>query len=528
VGIGSSGANYPEIRLVILSKLRPAWTGFLSKIGNIAWAFFLVSLPITSFPFFPSGVGGETLVRPLAVYPLLLLILLVTLPRLLRRPTPMTFLPLLAFVLVCVASTSLSLLQGIEPTLGISQGSRLVRALATLGIGVAIFFTVVLWPESFADLRYSLRWLYTGFGLALFWGTLQAIYVVRFSLNWFDLLGRVHQYISIRPLFTNRISGLTYEPNWFAEQISFLLLPWLLGAVLSSYSVFKWRWRRITIEMFLLGWTVLLLPFTYSRAGLFILLVLIFIGVLFFRGQGKVSSTEKRGVWKVVAIRLMAGISTVLVLAGLIYFAGSKNPFFARLWEYWQNQPQTTYGTRLGGYIEYMGFGPRFLYWETAYRIYEDYPVLGIGLGNYAFYFSQYLPDQSLATMPEVLRLLVPEPDRDRLITTKNFPARILAETGFLGMATFIAFLLAVLGCSLYLFFSPGKETRYWSKAGILGLIAFTMVSFSFDSFAIPNMWVVFGLITAAAHVHYRRSSPIESAVIQTPSALPTNSQVEK
>jgi hypothetical protein len=513
---------------VSLTNWGPAWSGFLPKVGKTSWAFFLVSLPVTSFPFFPSGVGGDTLVRPLAVYPLLLLILLVTLPRLLRRPTPTTFLPLLAFVFVCVASTSLSLLQGIEPTLGISLGSRLVRTLATLGIGVAIFFTVVLWPETLADLRYSLRWIYTGFGLALFWGTMQAIYVVRFSPTWFDLLGRVHQYISIRPLFANRISGLTYEPNWFAEQISFLLLPWLLGAVLTGYSAFNWRWRRITIEMILLGWSVILLPFTYSRAGLFILLILIFIGVLFFRERGKVTSPEKRDVWKVVAIRLMTGISTVLVLVGLIYFAGSKNPFFARLWEYWQNQPQTTYGTRLKGYIEYMGFGPRVLYWETAYRIYEDYPVLGIGLGNYAFYFSQYLPAQSLATMPEVLRLLVPEPDRDRLITTKNFPARILAETGFVGMATFIAFLLAVLGCSLYLLFSPGKETRFWSTAGILGLIAFTMVSFSFDSFAIPNMWVVFGLITAAAHVHRRTSSSIEAAVIQAPSALPTNLQVEQ
>lgn len=511
-----------------LTSWGSAWSGVLPRVGKISWAFFLVSLPVTSFPFFPSGIGGDTLVRPLAVYPLLLLIILVTLPRLLRRPTPTTILPLLAFVLVCVASTSLSLLQGIEPTLGISLGPRLVRTLATLGIGIAIFFTVVLWPETFEDLRFSLRWIYTGFGLALFWGTLQAIYVVRFSPTWFDLLGRAHQYISIRPLFTNRISGLTYEPNWFAEQISFLLLPCLLGAVLSGYSVFKWRWRRITVEWILLGWAVLLLPFTYSRAGLFILLVLIFIGVLFFRERGTASFTEKKVVWKVVATRLIAGTSTVLVLAGLIYFAGSKNPFFARLWEYWQNQPQTNYASRLGGYIEYMGFGPRFLYWEAAYRIYEDYPVLGIGLGNYAFYFNEYLPEQSLATMPEVLRLLVPEPDRDRLITTKNFPARILAETGFVGMATFTAFLLAVLGCGLYLLFSPGKENRYWGSAGILGLIAFAMVSFSFDSFAIPNMWIVFGLITAAAQVHRRGSSPVVGVVIEPPSTLPPNSQVEK
>jgi hypothetical protein len=32
----------------------------------------------------------------------------------------------------------------------------------------------------------------------------------------------------------------------------------------------------------------------------------------------------------------------------------------------------------------------------------------------------------------------------------------------------------------------------------MLSMIAFGLVANSFDSFAIPNMWVVFGLITAA------------------------------
>jgi len=461
---------------------------------------------VTSFPFFPSGIGGDTLVRPLAVYPLLLLVVLVTLPRLAKRPLPSTFLPLLVFILVCLASTSMAVLQGIEPTLGVSLAPRALRTLVTLAIGIAIYFTVVLWPESIEDLRFSLRWLYAGFGLALFWGTLQAVYVIRFIPAWFDLLSRAQEYISYQTLFTTRISGLTYEPNWFAEQISFLLLPWLLGAVLSGYSVFRWRWHWLTVEWLLLAWALFVLPFTYSRAGLLIMLVVIFFGVVFFRQRRKVVLTDRTKVIKTIGVRLITGTSVVVILAGFIYFAGANNPFFARLWEYWQQQPYTSFSRQLKGYVEYMGFGPRFFYLETAYRIYEDYPVLGIGLGNYAFYFEEYLPIRSLATMPEVLRLLVPEPGRDRLITTKNFPVRLLAETGLLGTATFAAFVIAVLGCSLYLQFSPGIDSRYWSTAGFLGLLAFTLVAFSFDSFAIPNMWVVFGLITAAAHVQRKNS----------------------
>jgi hypothetical protein len=144
---------------------------------------------------------------------------------------------------------------------------------------------------------------------------------------------------------------------------------------------------------------------------------------------------------------------------------------------------------------------------ETAYQVYDDYPILGVGLGNYAFYFNEKLPDRPLAAIPEVLRLVVPEAGNSRLITPKNLILRVMAETGMLGLATFIAFIMAILGCALYLWFSPNLEVKFWGVGGILGLIAFGLVAFSFDSFAIPNMWVVFGLITAAMRLSKRQST---------------------
>ena len=87
------------------------------------------------------------------------------------------------------------------------------------------------------------------------------------------------------------------------------------------------------------------------------------------------------------------------------------------------------------------------------------------------------------------------------MITPKNLFLRVMAETGLLGLGTFIAFLVAVLGCALYLWFTPHKEVKFWGTGGLLGMIAFVMIAFSFDSFAIPNMWVMFGLITAAMRI---------------------------
>ncbi len=473
----------------------------LSLAEKVLWALFLVSLPITSFPFFPREIGGGTLVRPLAVYPLLGLLILVTLPRLIQKPLPKTFLVFLPFILLSLGSALLASTQGIEPSQGISVWERTVRAFATLGLGSAIYFTVVLFPQTREDLHSALRWLYGGFVLALFWGSLQAIYVLHFSPKWFDLLSKAQAYISIRRLFINRVSGLTYEPNWFADQISFLLLPWLLASVMSGISVFKWRWHRITVEWVLLVWALALLPLTFSRAGLFLMLVLIFLSVVFFRRHRQKPSGEKKSFFKGLITRLLFGLGLISVLVGLIFVASSKNAFFGRLWDYWQRKPSEGYLAYIGGYFEYLGFGARFTYWEAAYNTYQSHPILGVGLGNYAFYFNEMLPDRPLASMPEVLRVVVPEEGRNRLVTSKNFYLRLLAETGLLGTATFAAFVVAVLGCALYLWFFLLPEAAYWGMAGLLGMAAFFIVAFSFDSFAIPNMWVVFGLITSAAHI---------------------------
>ena len=255
----------------------------LDLTARFAWVFFLVALPLTNFPFFPPSIGGDVLVRPLSLYPLIVLIPLVIIPFGAKRSLPKTFLPLLAFALVAAASSLLSLVRGIEPTLGIAVSERTLRAVLTLGFGSAVYLAVALIPQDIQDLRAALRWIYLGAGVALTWGSLQAIYILRFNQQFFDLLSKLQSLVASRHLFTDRISGMTYEPNWFAEQIILLWLPWLLASVLWDYTVFRPRWRRLTVEMGLLGWSILLLPFTFSRAGVLNLITLSVLSLLLFR-----------------------------------------------------------------------------------------------------------------------------------------------------------------------------------------------------------------------------------------------------
>ncbi|MEJ2598470.1 MAG: O-antigen ligase family protein [Anaerolineales bacterium] len=463
---------------------------------KVLWAAFLVTLPVTSFPFFPRAMGGEALVRPMSLYPLILLLPLVTLPFLFRKSLPRTFLAFIPFIVLALVSSLVSLTRGIEPDLGVSVDDRVLRAVITLGIGAAIYITVTMLPRDSQDLRFTLRWLYIGFAIALLWGTFQAVYVVNFSPEYFNKIQHIQDFISFRKLIRNRVSGMTYEPNWFAEQITFLLLPFLLSSVLSGQSVFRWRWRFLRVEWFLLAWAIALLPFTFSRAGVLNLVILVFIGVLFFRFPGKAKAVQKIAPSRRFLRSAIEALLLMAAIAGIIFYAGTKNEFFARLWGYWEHKNAT-----LSGFFDYIGFGARLTYSGTAFNMYEAYPLLGVGLGNYAFYFEQMLPDQPLAELPEVLHLVTPGNGRERLVTSKNFYLRLLSETGILGTVAFFAFLIAIVGNVLYLRLATDPRPRYWGTAGFLGLIAFLLAALSFDSFAIPNMWVVFGLATAASRV---------------------------
>lgn len=464
---------------------------------GVAWALTLAALPVTSFPFFPGGMGGETLVRPLSIYPLMLLVILATLPNLFRRRLPATLVPLFAFGVVALLASVMALGGGSDIFLGISLPARMARNLLTLGIGFAFFLTAALLPENWEDLRSSLRWIYAGFAIALAWGTLQAVYVVAFNRDYFDLISSIQDFVSTRRLFTTRVSGMTYEPKWFADQICFLLLPWLLAAVVRRQTVFRWRFRGITFELILLIWAGLVLLFTFSRTGMAILLLYVLVTLLFFRPrrEGTISDA-KLPRWR--AKRVLQAALAVLMLATVIVAVGSQNRYFSRLWRYF-TQPEAIGPNRT--FLEYVGFRQRFAYAETAVRIYAAHPVLGVGLGNYAFYFEEMLPDLSWSRYPEIIRYLTPGEEAPRLITPKNLFARLLAETGLIGTILFAGFVLAIAGCTLYLWLSASSEAVYWGLAGLLALLAFPILVFSFDSLALPNMWVVFGLLTAAAHL---------------------------
>jgi O-antigen ligase len=479
----------------------------MGKVARVLWSAALFTLPITSFRYFPL-LGDTTYVRPLALYPIAILLPLLTLQFMQKKETLSsagTLIPLLAFLLVALAATGVGLLIDPLPMRGFEYLGRVFRAWVTLVIGLSFFLAAVWMNRTEDDLLFSIRWLLAGFVLDILWSGVQAL------AFYTPLLKKVtvthwQRAFSMRELVkTNRVSGMAYEPAWLAGQIATVYLPWLLASVLTRVRVTRFKW----LEVIVLGFAVLLLLATFSRGGLLtaagaFLLTFLFVGRTQLRAAGAwfAAGFQSGGNW---FLRLGVILGLVASLAGAGLFLSQKG-YITRLFN--------TRAESLEDFIVENSAGARGAYNFGALGAYEASPIMGVGLGASGFYIYDHLPDWSLTTVPEIARQLSPE---TRLYPNpKNMYVRVLAETGLLGFFIFVAFLFSVLGDALRALQSKTTVGGYLAVAGIFSWFAIALYNVTQDSFATPNLWINFGILVGmTAFMRDSENSPLlDSAAV--------------
>jgi O-antigen ligase len=82
-------------------------------------------------------------------------------------------------------------------------------------------------------------------------------------------------------------------------------------------------------------------------------------------------------------------------------------------------------------------FLERMVYWLNGWNVFNQYPWLGVGLGNAGFFFPKLAPSMGWATFEirNVLYYLTQLPN------VKSFWFRLLAETGIIGFSVFITWI---------------------------------------------------------------------------------------
>ncbi len=453
----------------------------MATISRFLWGAALFALPVTSFRYFP-GMGEGTLVRPLAFYPIALL-LPILLIQLLRGKTTFpragALTPLVGFGLAVLLASSFGAWLDPIPLRGQDYFGRVIRAWATLIIGVSFFIAAVWMNRNEDDLKFSVKWILAGFIMDVAWSGVQALafytpILPKVTVTHWQLAFSMRELVK-----TNRVSGMAYEPAWLAGQIATVYLPWLFASLLTGVRLTRFKW----LEIILLGFAGLLVLATYSRGGL---LTAGAATALTFLLVGR---SEFRNAWKWLTSKSLALRFGVLILIlGALVGSGlflAQKGYIARLFE--------SDAESVEEFVIENSAGARSAYLVSALGVYEESPVFGVGLGASGFYMYDRLPDWSLTVVPEIAKQLNPE---SKLYPNpKNMYARLLAETGLIGFILFIAFQFSLLGDSLIALRGSSFMSRYLGIAGLFSWIALAIYNITQDSFATPNLWINLGIV---------------------------------
>jgi len=466
----------------------------LDRLADFLWGLALVSLPVTSFPFMPF-VGRETQVRPLSIYPMLLLLPLLLLQMWKKRIKiwHAVFTPLLVFILIIFASAFAGAFYAPLDLRGQVYWGRALRSASTVIIGIGFFLYAIWTTRSRDELFASLKWLYLGLFITFLWGVIQVL-VFSGRIMSENTLDAIQKTISISGISLKnlRIPGFALEPSWLAGQVAVIYLPWLFASILTGFKLTHWRW----LEYLLTAMAVFLLVLTYSRSGLLMTLVACVLAPLFFGREKLLKVLEwwkqplrldpEQKTGRVTAFALRLGIIVALVIVlGIGFQALGRNSYFSKIWQ-----------SRKSNLVDYMidiYAGPRLAYAWSGLEVFSLHPWTGVGLGATGFYLYSNLPDWSKTFVPEISAHL--SPVNSSFPNTKNLFVRIIAETGILGLVAFLAFLFYLLAQILTFGSVPGGEARFLGVTGIFTWIVLILFCFTQDSFAMPNIWINQGML---------------------------------
>lgn len=472
----------------------------VSTARRIAWALLLLLLPITSMPLVRTLVHSSAVASP-SILPAAFLALIWLLPFLARRgKLPVQSLPLFGFALAAIVSSAAAFALPLPAFKDTGVLGQEITSFITLLVGLAFFLVTSTYVRDSEALKFSIRWINWGGLLLILWSLAQAYFWFRYN-RYPDWMRDFQDLISTGPLYRQRVTGFAVEPSWLAHQLNMLYLPLWLAATVRGASAHR-RLLGISVENLLLAGGVGVLALSFSRVGwLAFLLTVTFLFLrlnLWLIRRLRAWLAARRTITPARQTLLSAGMIAILLvvymggLLGGLYVFSKVDRRMEGVFQlsFWTEGSFTTYANKLQ-------FGERVNYWQSGWEVFNDYPLLGVGLGNVGFFFPEKMPPAGWR-MIEVRNLIY---RGSTLLNAKNLWVRLLSETGLLGFGFFAAWLTLMLASAQALTGRPKPLLQAVGFAGIFVLIGLLLEGFSIDSFAMPYFWISFGLVTAAARM---------------------------
>lgn len=140
----------------------------------------------------------------------------------------------------------------------------------------------------------------------------------------------------------------------------------------------------------------------------------------------------------------------------------------------------------------------RLLIWHSAYEMFKDHPVTGVGLGQYKDNYQK--------------KYISPEAKEPFLSHAHNNFMQTLAENGLIGFAGFMTLISCFIGYSFKRFWQEGNPYALMMCASALALVLQGLTEYNFGNGAVmKSFWLVQGGLLVLSK-NWKKESPEQDA----------------
>lgn len=260
-----------------------------------------------------------------------------------------------------------------------------------------------------------------------------------------------------------RLRSMSFEPAALANYIC-LALPWILAVYLTRYGK-----QRITYGILLIALLVTV-AMTASRTGMVLLSggigVFLLLRNIYFMGHAQKTLN-------IISLAIVA--SVVAAIAGIIIYSGT-------IIEHVSMGENISNLSRLASNI-------------TAFNIFADNPIWGVGFGQYGFHAFGYVPEWGWKSYEIRAWFLNPMAVWPPVF---SIYARFAAELGSIGVAFWIGLWLWLSWTMIHLTNLNNKHitpaVSWQAYALIISCFCILLSSITADTLRTPMFWIVLGL----------------------------------
>lgn len=207
-------------------------------------------------------------------------------------------------------------------------------------------------------------------------------------------------------------------------------------------------------------------------------------GIMFLAGLAALIYNGTRGAWIAVAItsgilllyymfrskrNLIVGIVLIAVSGGLLV---NDAAFMHRMSTITNNKYQSN--------------SERLLMWESAWNMFKDHPVFGVGLGQYKDNYQQ--------------KYISPKAKEPNLAHAHNNFMQMLAENGIVGFIGFITMFVCIIGHNVRMFLNSKNIYSLAICSVTITLLLQGLTEFNFGNSAVVKAyWLILGCLVVLA-----------------------------